>query len=220
VLRRAQILPSSRQVRPHPGSHFPDSPVFHPAPPFPTLVLLVVFSPVFRRPTVGVASRLRPPRPTGAVYRRRPRSRPRSRQSVSTTARDDADASFVAAARRSRTRTGARVLESTFLAVTRVARSRRSVPTRGGIGSASRFPPVRLDVVVRLLNSKAKFFERGLMFRVSRVTESRVTTRRNQRRGGVSCQNVYVHTVITWNKDKRWYRARGRGRSTRSVPWR
>ena len=47
---------------------------------------------------------------------------------------------------------------------------------------------------------------------------SRVTTRRNQRGGGVSCRNVYVHTVITWNKDKNGIeRAVDLGRSTRSM---
>ena len=96
MLRRAQILPSTRQVRPHPGSHFPNSTVLHPALFFP--IFLVDFFPVFRRPTVGVTARLKPPRPSGAVYRRRPRSRPRSRQSVSTTAVRN-DVSFVATPR-------------------------------------------------------------------------------------------------------------------------
>lgn len=84
MLRRAQILPSTRQVRPHPGSHLSNSTVLHPAPLFLPIFLVHLF-PVFRRPTVGVTTRLEPPRPVGVVYRRRPRSRPRSRQSVSTT---------------------------------------------------------------------------------------------------------------------------------------
>ena len=84
MLRRAQILPSTRQVRPPPGSHLSNSTVLHPAPLFLPIFLVHLF-PVFRRPTVGVTTRLEPPRPVGVVYRRRPRSRPRSRQSVSTT---------------------------------------------------------------------------------------------------------------------------------------